>query len=113
MEFKILKNRWRSVKVGFNFDMYAWMCVCKYNDIEIFELSKIDKEKIFGDYLYGAYESYCTHNRKRVKYDMAQLEVILDKMTKKQADELSRAVLDSKFMGKSVNDYGGDQKKKK
>jgi len=113
MEFKILINRWRSVRVGFRFDMYAWFKVCEINNIELHQLGDIDQQKLFADIIYSGYVSYCTHNRKRAKYSIEQLADIVDRMTKRQSEELVDGFMKSKVFGKTVKEHADGEAKKK
>lgn len=113
MEYKILANRWRSRKVGFSFDMYAWFKLCEMNDIEIHQLHTLPEKKMMGDLIYAAYVSYCTKALKKPKLSQESLGDLLDNMTKGQTEQLSQQILNAKVFGKSVKGWADGEKKKK
>lgn len=113
MEFKVLINRFKTRKVGFRFDMYAWLLVCEANGIEPHQLGNLAQDKLVSDLVYSAYVSYCTRERKKVKYNIDQLSDIMDKMTKSQSDQMAEEILRSKVFGKPISDWSEDKKKAK
>ena len=112
MEVTILINRWRTKKVGFTFDMFAWFELCEMNDIEINQLGDLPQDKMFSDLIYCGYKSYCIRNRKRVMATPERLAEWVDKMTKGQAEELGKEIIKSKVLGKTVREWGDTVKKK-
>jgi hypothetical protein len=63
--------------------------------------------------LWGAYKSWCTGRLKKPKYTRDQLEKIIDKMTKRQSEDLVKAFMDARVFGKTMREYSEEGTKKK
>lgn len=113
MRVKIQISRWRSVRAGFRFDMYAYMKMCELYDIELDESSKLSQDKMVYGILYGAYISDCKERGKKPKYDGDRFGLLFDRLSRKQFDDLVQAFLESRMFGKkTMKEYAEGSKKK-
>ena len=114
MRVKIQIKSWRSVRVGFRFDMYAYMKMCELYDIELDEANSLSQEKMVYGILYGAYISYCKEHGKKQRYDGDRFGILFDKLSRKQFDDLVQAFLSSRMFGKkTMKEYAEQESKKK
>ena len=113
MQIKIQLSRFRTVRVGFRFDMYAYMKMCELYGIELDASSNLPQDKMVYGIFYGAYISYCKENGKRAKY-ADRFNVLFDNLSRKQFDDLVNEFLNSKMFGtKTMAEYAEEGSKKK
>lgn len=98
--------------VGFRFDMLSWWLVCDLNGKELHEMGDIGQEQLLTDMLYAAYKSYCIAHNQRVKYPKSLTKRWADEMTNRDAKRFVDVMLSSKMFGKSVSEWGEQQKKR-
>ena len=99
--------------IGFRFDNYAWMVMCEINNIEFHEIQNLHEHTLLVTLVYGAYVSYCREKAKKEKYDLKGFYELWKKLTQEQIEELKRAIVDSRLLGKTMREWAGEEEEKK
>lgn len=98
-------------EIGFRFDMLSWWKVCDINNIEIDEMANIE-EAIGRDMAFASHFSYCIKHGEPIKYSLEEGQRWALEMSSRDAKEFIKAMLNSKILGKTTEQWGKESKKK-
>jgi len=103
-------------KLTFRFDIWAWFKTCELSGIEIHEMDKLTADQKALAWLYAAYLSHCANTYKKPKhgykfFDRYYRHLYVNDY--KTLQLLTKTMVQTQFMGKSLEEHAADDEKKK
>jgi len=103
-------------KISFRFDILAWVETCRLNNLEFWELEKLNEQELMLSLIYTSYLSACMYRFKRPKYSFKYIIKVYKHYyvnDYKVIDSWKQAILRSKILGKTAEEWSAEGEKKK
>jgi hypothetical protein len=103
-------------KLVFRFDIWAWFKMCELSGIEIHEMDKLTADQKAMAWIYAAYLSHCANVYQKPKYGYRFFDKFYRHLYVNDYQTLqllTKTMIQTQFMGKSLEQHAKDDEKKK
>lgn len=104
---------WLRPTITLRFDTYSWFTMCEVNGIEFHQIGDLPESKLMITLMFGAYVSQCRATARLERYGIKEFYNIWLKLRMQDVEKIKAAIIKSRVLGKSIEEWKGEGEKKK